>query len=158
MGGHDNVSPVPCPYRNPSPPPPPVSSEQQQQLSSASSIADVLEPIEQPSPTPSSSAQEPIRLTYQRATATAGPTYALQISASLRQQPLRERLVLSDRLREALILPAEEDTLGARRHPSRPSPPPPPPPPQTESDVQTDAASARFCDYRDGCQCERCTE
>jgi hypothetical protein len=98
-----------------------------QQLSSASSIADVLEPVEQPSPTPSSSLyQEPIRLTYIRATATAGPTYEFQVSCSLRQQPLRERVVLSDRLKEVLISPAEEETLGAFRHPSRPSPPPPP--------------------------------
>jgi hypothetical protein len=90
MGGHDNVSSVLGPYRYPSPPPP-VSSgqqqQQQQQQSSASFIADVLEPIEHPSPTPSSSsAQEPIQLIYQRATATDGPTYALQISASLRLQ------------------------------------------------------------------------
>jgi hypothetical protein len=151
IGGHDHISvssvsstslpslvsvspPVPGRYRNPSPPP--VSSGEQQ-----------------PSPTPSSASQEPIQLLYQR-NATAGPTYALQISASLRQQPLRERLVLADQLREALVSPAEELTLyhalGARRHPSRPSPPPPP---QTE-----EAANARFCDYRSGCQCERCTE
>jgi hypothetical protein len=65
-----------------------------------------------PSPPSSSASPEPIQLLYQR-NATAGPTYALQISASLRQQPLPERLVLADQLREALVLPAEELTLGA---------------------------------------------
>jgi hypothetical protein len=69
--------PVPGRYRNPSPPP--VSSGQQQQQQQQQ---------QQPSPTQSSASQEPIQLIYQR-NATAGPTYALQISASLRQQPLR---------------------------------------------------------------------
>ncbi len=175
MGGQVSpvatMSPGPGPYRNPSPP----SSA----ASSISSIPDVLEPVDRPSPTPSSpSYQEPIRLLYRQATATAGPTYTFQVSASLRRQPLQERVVLSDRLREILISPAEELTLGARRHPGRPSPPPtlppppppptlqvradaelmpppPPPPPRTESDVRT-AVSARRCLQRDGCQCRNC--
>ena len=168
MGGQVSpvapMSPGPGPYRNPSPP----SSA----ASFISSIPDVLEPVDRPSPTPSSpSYQEPIRLLYRQATATAGPTYTFQVSASLRRQPLQERVVLSDRLREILISPAEELTLGARRHPGRPSPPPPPtlqvradaelmpppppPPPRTESDVRT-AVSARRCLQRDGCQCRNC--
>jgi hypothetical protein len=51
-----------------------------------------------PSPPPS---PEPIQLQYVT-DGTAGPVYALQLGPSLQLQPLQQRLVLADQLREAL--------------------------------------------------------
>jgi hypothetical protein len=122
--------PVPGQYRNPSPP-----------SSADPSVTSMTPPPSLPQ------LPEPIQLQYVR-NITAGPAYALQLSASLRQQPLQERLVLADQLREALISPAEELTLGARRYPGRTATPPsplPPPPPKTAE------AGTMFCSYWSGC-------
>jgi hypothetical protein len=132
-----------------------VSSVSSTSLPSLASMSPPV-PGQYRNPSPPSSADpspEPIQLQYVR-NSTAGPAYALQLSASLRQQLLQERLVLADQLREALISTAEELTLGARRYPGRTATPPPPPP-------QTDEAGTRFCNYwsgcgRSGCQRTRC--
>jgi hypothetical protein len=129
-------------------------------ISSASlpSLVSVSPPIQYRNPSPPPS-PEPIQLQYVR-DGTAGPVYALQLGPSLWQQSLRQRLVLADQLREALISPAEELTLDDhnrrygtthRRYPGRtatpPTPTPPlPPPPQTA------VADTQSCSYRSSCQ------
>jgi hypothetical protein len=154
--------------------------------SSLPSLVSVSPPMQHrnPSPPPSSPpSPEPIQLQYVTDGA-AGPVYALQLGPSLRHQPLQQRLVLADQLREALISPEEELMLDdhnrryGRNHlrypgrtvssPSRqtvslpspsplpPPPPPPPPPPQTA------VASTQFCSFwsagRRGCRRRRSTE
>jgi hypothetical protein len=73
--------------------------------SSLPSLVSVSPPLQHrnPSPPPSSppSSPKPIHLQYVTDGA-AGPVYALQLGPSLRHQPLQQRLVLADQLREAL--------------------------------------------------------
>jgi hypothetical protein len=136
-------------------------------ISSASlpSLVSVSPPVQYRNPSPPS--PEPIQLQYVR-DGLAGPVYALQLGPSLRQQPLRQQLVLADQLRGALISPAEELTLDDHnrrydtnhlRYPGRTAPPPPPPRPPPlpppPPPPQTAVASTQFCSYWSGCQRRR---
>jgi hypothetical protein len=164
---------------------PPISVINSSSGSSLPLLESVSPPLQHrnPSPPPSSppSSPEPLQLRYVT-DGEAGPVYALQIGPSLRHQPLQQRLVLADQLREALISGEEELMLddhnlrygtnhlwyNSRRtvsSPSRrtvsspsPSPPPPPPPPPPQPAV----ASTQFCSFwsagRRGCCRRRLTE
>jgi hypothetical protein len=143
--------------------------------SSLPSLVSVSPPLQNrnPSPPPSSppSSPEPLQLRYVT-DGESGPVYALQIGPSLRHQPLQQRLVLADQLREALISGEEELMLddhnlrygtnhlwyNSRRTVSSPSPSLPPPPPLP----QTAVASTQFCSFwsagHRGCRRRRSTE
>jgi hypothetical protein len=162
--------------RNKHDPPISVSSISSSSIPSLVSVSPPQQQHRNPSPPPSSppSSPEPLQLRYVTDGA-AGPVYALQIGPSLRHQPLQQRLVLADQVREALISGDEELMIedhnrrygtnhlwyagrtvsSPSRQPSSPSPPPPPPP-------QTAVASTQFCSFwsagRRGCRRRRSTE
>ncbi len=166
------VSPGPGPYRNPSPPPAAASPPPPTVIHCETDVSPPFLRQTPPShlisaPNTDSNVTEPPPPTlviscHSRqwtAQGVTGQAFAFHVGASLAQQPLRERVMLADRLRELLVSPSEDTELtGCQSPPSSPPPqprrralsselmpPPRTPPPRTESDVRTAASRRRRC-------------